>query len=110
LTRFVADVVRLWLSHEHVGRTLTSSATRLAMALPLLSYGRSLVTSSLIALVRSYQVILRPILPSVCRFYPSCSDYFILAVQKHGPWRGGLKGLWRICRCHPWQTGGVDLP
>jgi putative membrane protein insertion efficiency factor len=60
--------------------------------------------------VRSYQVILRPLLPSVCRFYPSCSEYFIEAVQKHGPIRGTWKGVGRICRCHPWNEGGFDPP
>jgi uncharacterized protein len=64
----------------------------------------------LIAGVRTYQAVLRPILPSVCRFQPSCSEYFVLAVQKYGPWRGALKGIGRICRCHPWHTGGYDPP
>ncbi len=64
----------------------------------------------LVALVRLYQMVLRPILPSVCRFEPSCSEYFILAVRKHGPLRGGCKGVWRVCRCNPFCAGGVDLP
>ena len=64
----------------------------------------------LILPVRAYQLYLRPFLPSVCRFYPSCSEYFIEAVQKYGPIRGGCKGVWRICRCHPWNPGGYDPP
>jgi putative membrane protein insertion efficiency factor len=60
--------------------------------------------------VRFYQACLRPVLPTVCRFYPSCSDYFILAVQKYGPLRGACKGVGRICRCHPWSPGGYDPP
>jgi hypothetical protein len=60
--------------------------------------------------VRFYQACLRPVLPSVCRFYPSCSEYFIEAVQKYGPMRGSWKGLGRICRCHPWGRGGFDPP
>lgn len=64
----------------------------------------------LIALVRVYQACLRPILPAVCRFHPSCSDYFIQAVQKHGPIRGACKGIGRLCRCHPWHPGGYDPP
>jgi putative membrane protein insertion efficiency factor len=71
---------------------------------------RLLLTALLVALVRCYQVILRPILPSVCRFTPSCSEYFILAVRKYGPFRGAWKGLGRICRCHPWHPGGYDPP
>jgi putative membrane protein insertion efficiency factor len=50
------------------------------------------------------------VLPSVCRFTPSCSEYFILAVRKYGPLRGAWKGAGRICRCVPWQPGGYDPP
>ena len=64
----------------------------------------------LVLFVRFYQIALRPVLPSVCRFYPSCSEYFILAVRKHGPIRGAWKGLCRIGRCHPWNPGGEDYP
>jgi uncharacterized protein len=64
----------------------------------------------LIAGVRFYQICLRPLLPPLCRFYPSCSEYFIEAVNKHGPVRGACKGVWRICRCHPWNRGGYDPP
>lgn len=71
---------------------------------------RSFAISCLIVAVRSYQICLRPVLPSVCRFYPSCSEYFIEAVQKYGPLRGTFKGVGRICRCHPWQRGGYDPP
>ena len=71
---------------------------------------RFLLAALLVALVRCYQVILRPILPSVCRFTPSCSEYFILAVRQYGPFRGAWKGLGRICRCHPWHPGGYDPP
>ena len=71
---------------------------------------RSFLSALLIAGVRSYQALLRPLLPSACRFYPSCSEYFILAVRKHGPMRGACKGVGRICRCHPWNPGGYDPP
>jgi putative membrane protein insertion efficiency factor len=64
----------------------------------------------LIAAVRLYQWILSPLLGQVCRFEPNCSSYFILAVQKHGAVRGTLRGLWRICRCHPFHPGGYDPP
>jgi len=64
----------------------------------------------LIAGVRFYQICLRPLLPPLCRFYPSCSEYFIEAVTKYGPVRGACKGVWRICRCHPWNRGGYDPP
>jgi putative membrane protein insertion efficiency factor len=71
---------------------------------------RRFLSAFLIAGVRCYQVCLRPILPAVCRFHPSCSEYFILAVQKYGPVKGGCKGVYRICRCNPFCRGGFDPP
>jgi uncharacterized protein len=71
---------------------------------------RPLLSFLLILPVRFYQVALGPLLPKVCRFYPSCSEYFILAVHKDGPCRGCCKGLWRICRCNPFHPGGYDPP
>jgi putative membrane protein insertion efficiency factor len=69
---------------------------------------------TVIGLVRIYQYTLSPMLSllfgSSCRFQPSCSQYMVLAVQKHGPLRGTAKGIWRICRCHPWSAGGHDPP
>ena len=70
----------------------------------------SFLTAFLIGGVRFYQTCLRPLLPAACRFYPSCSEYFILAVRKYGPWRGAYRGMKRICRCNPWTTGGYDPP
>ncbi|MCY2942170.1 MAG: membrane protein insertion efficiency factor YidD [Planctomycetota bacterium] len=64
----------------------------------------------LVGLVRCYQLILRPILPAVCKFHPSCSEYFIEAVNKYGPFSGALKGFGRVCRCNPWNRGGYDPP
>jgi putative membrane protein insertion efficiency factor len=69
---------------------------------------RRLATAGLIALVRAYQYTLGRILPPACRFQPTCSAYFIDAVRKYGPVRGGWKGLCRIARCHPWSEGGPD--
>jgi uncharacterized protein len=71
---------------------------------------RGLLSLALILPVRCYQFALSPLLPRVCRFYPSCSEYFILAVHKHGPLRGCSLGVWRICRCNPFNTGGYDPP
>ena len=45
-----------------------------------------------------------------CRFEPSCSTYFIESVRKYGAIRGALRGIWRICRCNPWNPGGYDPP
>jgi putative membrane protein insertion efficiency factor len=64
----------------------------------------------LISCVRFYQCMLRPLLPPLCRFEPSCSEYFIGAVRKYGAVRGTCKGVGRLCRCHPWGAGGFDPP
>lgn len=61
-----------------------------------------------IALVRIYQVFIGPLLPSVCRFYPSCSQYAIEALEKHGAFRGSFLAAKRIARCHPLNPGGFD--
>ncbi len=71
---------------------------------------RSALAAFLIGGVRFYQVCLRPVLPSVCRYEPSCSEYFIGAVRKYGPLRGAWKGAGRIARCNPWSRGGYDPP
>jgi putative membrane protein insertion efficiency factor len=64
----------------------------------------------LIVVVRGYQWLLRPIFGGQCRFYPSCSEYFILAVRKYGAVSGSARGVWRILRCHPLHRGGYDPP
>lgn len=64
----------------------------------------------LVQMVYGYQLFLSPLFGGHCRFYPSCSNYFIQAVHKHGAMRGTLKGLARICRCHPFHPGGYDPP
>lgn len=65
---------------------------------------------SLIGAVRLYQTFLSPLLGGQCRFHPSCSEYFIGAVRKHGAVSGGLRGIWRIMKCHPFHPGGYDPP
>ena len=70
----------------------------------------SAAAESAVWLVRQYQRFLRPLLGERCRFYPCCSEYFILSVRKYGLIRGGARGVARICRCHPFHPGGVDLP
>ena len=62
----------------------------------------------LLALIRGYQYLLRPLLGANCRFYPSCSDYAREAVEKHGALRGAWLALRRILRCHPYHPGGYD--
>ncbi len=63
---------------------------------------------ALVLLIRAYQFALRPLLVGGCRFVPTCSEYAVEAIQRHGPWRGGRLSLRRIARCHPWSKGGFD--
>lgn len=72
---------------------------------------KNLPAALLILFVKLYQHTLGPlILGGHCRFEPSCSHYFIQAVQKYGAVKGATKGLLRICRCHPFHPGGYDPP
>jgi putative membrane protein insertion efficiency factor len=64
----------------------------------------------IIGAVRLYQKLIRPLLGPRCRFYPSCSEYFIGAVRKYGVLSGSARGVWRIMRCHPFHPGGYDPP
>lgn len=64
----------------------------------------------LIGLVIVYQWTLSPLFRGCCRFEPSCSQYMILAVRKYGALSGLVRGILRICRCHPWHPGGYDPP
>ena len=58
--------------------------------------------------IRAYQLFLSPLLPSACRYYPTCSEYAAEAITKHGAWRGGWMAVRRIGRCHPFHPGGFD--
>jgi len=58
--------------------------------------------------IKSYRRFLSPMLPASCRYWPTCSEYTLEAVQKHGILRGGVMGAWRILRCNPWSKGGID--
>ncbi|PDO10844.1 MAG: membrane protein insertion efficiency factor YidD [Candidatus Reconcilbacillus cellulovorans] len=58
--------------------------------------------------IRFYRVAVSPLLPSVCRFYPSCSVYAIEAIERHGVRRGVALAVRRIAKCHPFHPGGYD--
>ncbi len=60
--------------------------------------------------VKLYQRFLSPILPQSCRYYPTCSNYTIMAIEKYGLIKGGIKSIWRIIRCNPLSKGGIDYP
>lgn len=62
----------------------------------------------LIFIVRIYQTLISPLFPPSCRYYPTCSNYMIDALKKHGPILGLIMGISRILRCNPFVRGGVD--
>jgi len=62
----------------------------------------------LTALLRFYQLAISPMLGPRCRFYPTCSNYAIEALRVHGAARGSWLAARRVCRCHPWNAGGID--
>jgi len=59
-------------------------------------------------LIKGYQVVLSPVLPRSCRFYPSCSQYTFEAVERFGVMKGLWLGAKRILKCHPLHPGGYD--
>ncbi|HEX8270113.1 MAG TPA: membrane protein insertion efficiency factor YidD [Flavobacterium sp.] len=61
-----------------------------------------------VALIRFYQIIISPVLPSACRFQPTCSSYFLDALKIHGLFHGSYLGVRRILKCHPWGPTGYD--
>ncbi len=61
-----------------------------------------------IGLIRVYKLVISPLLPSACRFHPTCSEYMREAIEKHGVLKGVGLGLRRLSRCHPFRQGGFD--
>jgi putative membrane protein insertion efficiency factor len=62
----------------------------------------------IIFFIRIYKRLISPILPNSCRFYPTCSQYAIDAVEKYGAAKGTIKAAYRILRCNPFNRGGYD--
>jgi uncharacterized protein len=61
-----------------------------------------------ISILRFYKKFISPALPDSCRFYPTCSEYAVTAVEKYGVLRGSIKSIYRIIRCNPFNKGGYD--
>ena len=66
------------------------------------------MTRVLVGCIRLYQRLLSPLLPPLCRFQPTCSEYAAQAIEQCGPWRGLLLAARRLLRCHPFADGGYD--
>ncbi|TAE90171.1 MAG: membrane protein insertion efficiency factor YidD [Bacteroidetes bacterium] len=69
---------------------------------------KTIVSFPFILLIRVYQWVISPLLPNACRYTPTCSQYGIEAIQKHGIIKGGWLTLKRISTCHPWGGHGHD--
>jgi putative membrane protein insertion efficiency factor len=86
---------------------MVEPVTRLSGALAAID---RLAARALVALVMAYKWTLSPLLGRHCRFEPSCSAYFRGAVERYGAVQGTIRGVRRLCRCHPWHPGGYDPP
>lgn len=62
-----------------------------------------------IGIIRFYQVVISPLKPPTCRFYPTCSHYGLEAIKRFGPLKGGWLTIVRILKCQPFHPGGMDL-
>ncbi|MBU3850927.1 MAG: membrane protein insertion efficiency factor YidD [Candidatus Treponema excrementipullorum] len=69
---------------------------------------KKILSRVLCGLIRFYQVCISPLFPPSCRFYPTCSNYALEAIQKHGPFKGLYLAVKRILRCNPYCKGGYD--
>ena len=69
---------------------------------------KRLLTAFVLLLIRAYQLIASPLLGNRCRFHPSCSDYAIEALRRHGLLKGSWLAVRRVGSCHPWHDGGFD--
>ncbi|MBI4101366.1 MAG: membrane protein insertion efficiency factor YidD [Candidatus Nealsonbacteria bacterium] len=69
-----------------------------------------MLKKAILSSIKIYQSLISPVLGKNCRFYPSCSEYAALAIEKYGAIRGAWKALKRVVRCNQWQPGGVEMP
>jgi putative membrane protein insertion efficiency factor len=67
-----------------------------------------MISKLLILMIRAYRVVVAPLFGNCCRFYPSCSEYGIQAISRHGSARGVWLTAVRIAKCHPFHPGGLD--
>jgi hypothetical protein len=65
---------------------------------------------AILCAIKLYQMTISPFWGPCCRFEPSCSQYCYSAIEKYGASKGAWRGIKRICRCNPWNQGGIDEP
>ena len=61
-----------------------------------------------ISLIKFYRKNISPMSPPKCKYIPTCSQYALEAIEKHGVFKGGAMSIWRILRCNPFSKGGID--
>jgi putative membrane protein insertion efficiency factor len=69
---------------------------------------KTVLSGILVFFIQCYRVVVSPILPPACRFYPTCSQYAAEAIKKHGPFKGSALAAKRLLKCHPLHGGGYD--
>ena len=69
---------------------------------------RNPIAYAFILLIRGYQKTLSPLLPTSCKYHPSCSQYAVEALKEYGVFRGSVLAAWRLLRCNPMSYGGFD--
>jgi uncharacterized protein len=67
-----------------------------------------MLKKAFLAIIRFYQIVISPLKPPTCRFYPTCSHYGLEAIQRFGALKGGWLTIKRIAKCHPFHPGGLD--
>lgn len=67
-----------------------------------------MIARLLLALIRGYRYLLSPWWGRSCRYTPTCSEYAVEAIERHGALAGAWLALRRVARCHPWHAGGFD--
>jgi uncharacterized protein len=95
--------------HAHRGRDASDKdENELQKARDPVEHKRSASVWMLRGPIRFYQLAISPMMPAACRYYPSCSNYAIEAIDKYGALKGGWLAVRRILRCHPFRPGGFD--
>ena len=69
---------------------------------------RKLFSYIFVGIIKIYQNMISPLFPSRCRYTPTCSEYGLQAIKKHGAFKGGVFTIKRILTCHPWGGDGYD--